>query len=111
MPTDEEILKILQIGHDSSIRGLGLSLNQALKQARYRELRNTLSVSDLLPVIDKNPQLIEQWIMYSEDKRTDGGWYLSPKAAIGTIAGDRIKFRGMQEAVAEYVLRELDFWS
>jgi len=51
--------------------------------------------------------------MYSADKRTSGGWYITEGWTIGQVDDPssviHIKFDA--EAVAEYVVRELDFWS
>jgi len=95
-----------------SIRGDGLSLRDALSRADYVRLRKNLSPADLLPLLMANPTLVRQWIAYSEEKRTTGGWYLTAGPEIGTIDSPRAKihFDSIEVAVSEYVLRELDFW-
>jgi hypothetical protein len=107
----DHILAILRIGHDASIRGLGLSLRDALARTNYAAARSHLTAEALLPFIKRHPELMEQWILFSEDKRTDGGWYLTREAEIGSVFENRrTKFSSQEAAVAEYVLRELDFW-
>jgi hypothetical protein len=69
----EELLAILRIGHETSIRGAGVSIAEALSRTRYRELCPQFGDSDLLAHLRSHPALIEQWLVYSEDKRTDGG--------------------------------------
>jgi len=57
--------------------------------------------------------LLEEWLAYSEDKRTTGGWYLLRSGEIGRV-GDpdsRKFFECLEQAVADYVVRELDFWA
>ena len=51
--------------------------------------------------------------MYSEDKRTSGGWYVRETGEIGQVddPNSRMHFATIEEAVAEYVVRELDFWA
>lgn len=105
---DDAILRILAIGHDVSMHGEGLSLNDAMDRARYAELRPAFGACDLLPLLRRCPEIVEQWIAYSEDKRTDGGWYLLRSSEIGTLSGIRQKFDSIESAVAEYVIRELD---
>ena len=50
---------------------------------------------------------------YSEDKRTDGGWYILRDGTVGRLGKPATKrqFESLHQAVAEYVILELDFWS
>ena len=64
-------------------------------------------------VLKGHRELLEGWFAYSEDKRTSGGWYLLRSGEIGRV-GDpesQMQFESLAEAVAEYVVRELDFWA
>jgi hypothetical protein len=110
---ESQLLAILRIGHEASIRGAGISLSEALTRTGYRDLRSGFGPEDLLPVIKTHPTLAEAWLAYSEDKRTDGGWYLLEHGAIGRVGGSQseMRFGSLDEAVAEYVVRELDFWA
>jgi hypothetical protein len=110
---DAKLLDILKIGHDTSMRGEGISLCEALKRTHYKELRKTFGPNDLIAIVKAHPEISNEWIMYSEDKRTSGGWYLHEKQEIGQIddPGSRKKFNSIEEAVSEYVVRELDFWA
>lgn len=108
-----ELRAILAIGHDTSSRGLGLSLRDALRRCGYAQMRARFDASDLLPLVHAEPELVLQWVMYSQDKRTQGGWYLDESGEIGRISvpGSTTRFPSMGEATAEYVVRELDFWA
>jgi len=108
-----QLRKILGIGLETSCRGAGISLRDALERSDYARLRSEFRPSDLLPLIRGNRELVEQWIRYSEDKRTSGGWYLIESACtIGRVGGeDPLPFASIELAVAEYVVQELDFWS
>jgi hypothetical protein len=110
---DADVLKILRIGHEVSIRGSGISLREALARTRYSELRPRFGFADLIRLVEADPELVPQWIAYSEGKRTIGGWYLLQSCEIGRVNHPESKqhFSTIDEAVAEYVLRELDFWS
>lgn len=109
----EQLRRILAIGHDASNRGAGMSLCDALNLTRYRKARAGLQKVDLLRVIETEPELVEQWIAYSQDKRTDGGWYILRDGEIGKVGAPeaRLRFSTIEEAVAEYVIKELDFWA
>ncbi len=78
------------------MRGEGSSLREALERTCYRDHRPQFSAADLIPLIEADPALITQWAMYSEDKRTSGGFALGGSSP---------------QAVADYVVRELDFWA
>jgi hypothetical protein len=110
----EDLLTILSIGHDTSMRGEGLSLNDALKRSRYLAVRPGIYVDEIISALKDDPNLVLQWITYSEDKRTSGGWYiLAEKNEIGQITSEVpiTTFDSIEEAVAHYVLHELDFWA
>ena len=105
--------RILEIGKDCSIRGNGTSLRELLQQENYLSERQNLRISDLADRIRSYPKYIDEWISYSEDKRTTGGWYLLSTGEIGQVLKEntKIQFDSIEEAVAEYVVRELDFWA
>lgn len=108
-----ELLAILRIGHETSVRGSGLSLRQALERRRYAELRPGFDADDLLSLIQADDELVDQWVLYSEDKRTRGGWYVLRDGTMGQLSDWQadLRFESVEEAVAEYVVRELDFWA
>lgn len=60
----DELRQILAIGHDTSMRGVGISLHEAIQRSRYLELRPHFTAADLVPLIRKHPEFIEQWSMY-----------------------------------------------
>ncbi|HEV8573409.1 MAG TPA: hypothetical protein VGR43_01745 [Dehalococcoidia bacterium] len=117
MDRDAKLLAILRVGHETSFgANPGISLREALTRTKYRELRPSFGPEDLLPLIRANPALAEEWVAYSEGKRTTGGWYLSERGEIGRIGRvfapkSRMRFDSLEEGVAEYVVRELDFWA
>jgi len=109
---ESKLLKVLRIGRDTSARGEGISLKVALARTKYKELRRSFAPHDLVPLIQAHPDVIEDWISYSENKRTSGGWYVLRDGGVGAM-GDREpqeRFAFLANAVAEYVVRELDFW-
>ena len=110
---NEDLLDILRIGHATSMRGAGLSLRDALQRTRYSDRRARFGSRELYRLVKANPTLSEEWFAYSEDKRTTGGWYLLRSGEIGRVGvpGSRRSFRSVEEAVAEYVVQELDFWA
>ena len=110
---DGALIEVLDIGLDTSMRGEGVSLRTALDRVNYSDLRNKFDAALFRRIIKERPYYVEEWLMYSEDKRTDGGWWLDDKTpSIGNLkTGEERKFRTVEEATAEYVIKELDFWS
>jgi hypothetical protein len=111
---ESQLCRILSIGHDTSMRGEGISLRDALHRADYRRVRESFGARDLLPFLRSNPDFIEQWLSYSEDKRNcDGWWVCRENPAVGRVDAPEqlVRFNSVEEAIAEYVVRELDFWS
>jgi hypothetical protein len=94
---------------------VGRSLRDLIAETGYRELRPTLSRQDVADHLARHPGLVLEWLRYSEDKRTSGGWYLLHPATgwvVGRLAGPdqerELRFTTGPEACAEFILRELD---
>jgi hypothetical protein len=107
------LLEVLRIAHETSMRGAGLSLREALSRTHYKDRRAAFGADDLRPTLKAHERLAEEWFAYSEDKRTSGGWYLLRSGEIGRVGDPEslMRFDSLEEAVAEYVIRELDFWA
>jgi hypothetical protein len=109
-----QLLDILGIAHDTSSQGAGLSLRDALQRAGYAAARRDFGASDLVPLLRANPELVQQWFLYCVSKRTDGGWWVKEDSLeVGCLASPQstIRCASLEDAVAEFVVRELDFWS
>jgi hypothetical protein len=66
-----------------------------------------------LPLVRAHPNIEDDWIAYSEDKRTSGGWYVTESCEVGRVTDPASisRFASFPEVVAEFVIRELDYWS
>jgi hypothetical protein len=91
------------------------SLHDLVKETGYRDLRPDLSREEIAGYLVKRPGLVLEWLRYSEDKRTSGGWYLlhpSTGWLVGRLAEPdqegELHFGSGPEACAEFILRELD---
>ena len=91
------------------------SLRDLVDETGYRDLRPTLSRDDVASHLVRHPKLVLDWLRYSENKRTSGGWYLvhpSSGWVVGRLAGPEqereLRFGSGPEACAEFILRELD---
>ena len=115
MPIDEaQLMAVLRIGHDTSMRGGGLSLRDALARTEYSRLRPQFEPVELVPFMRANPDLVMQWLMYCEDKRTSGGFWVNETTFQVESLGapdSVLRYESLEEAVAQFVVRELDYWS
>ena len=111
---DRVFEQVAAIARRTSDEG-GLSLHDALIEARYRELRPQLKVAALAKWLDHHPAVVNDWLLFSDDKRTPGGYYLlSPERGgwvVGSIGGPERRFKTPSIAAAFYILTELDFWA
>lgn len=104
-PSNEQLTNIALIGRTS------LSLRDALEQTDYTNLRTSFNEQDLIPILKENPELLDDWKQYSEDKRTDGGFYLANNS-IGSLNSSKKSFKLNRTALtALYIIKELDFWA
>lgn len=110
MPTDD-LTPILKIAKDISFSGKGISLVEALKRSNYSELRKSLSEENLTSALKANPPFVQEWLVYSENKRTTGGYYLSNRV-VGNLHSkvEKYSFENDEEAVAKFIILELDYW-
>ena len=111
---NEVLLSVLGIGRATSMRGEGISLRDALSRVNYSVVRPQLDVGEIVAELRANPEIVEEWILYSEDKRTGGGWYVSRESfEIGELqnSSSTKTFNSIEEAIAAYILVELDFWA
>ena len=56
-------------------RGDGISMLQAIDESGYRGNESAVKESDIRQYLSEQPQLVREWSLYSENKRTDTGWY------------------------------------
>ncbi len=114
----EEIAQVCGVAHDASLRGAGLSLRELRERCRYDELRDRLAEDAIGEYVTTHPELIEQWSMYSDDKRTSGGWYFLDEGGgwvVGRLDGgsrrsDETRYVSAPAACAAFIIKEMDFW-
>ena len=89
------------------------SVNDLVKESGYLENTAFLTVESVESCLRKHPGLANAWLQYSEDKRTDAGWYLrrigeGTEYEMGRLqTGERAEFADQVRAAAEFVIREV----
>ena len=68
---NEVLLSVLGIGRATSMRGEGISLRDALSRVNYSVVRPQLDVGEIVAELRANPEIVEEWILYCEDKREE----------------------------------------
>ena len=101
---NKTLQEILNVANAVSSRGKGISMHQALSQLEYKKIRAEVSSEKLVPMIEKSPSIIEDWILFSEDKRTEGGYALEREKI------EQHSVKEQAEITVNYILKELDFW-
>jgi hypothetical protein len=113
------LLKTLEIAREHSRMGSGRSLRDLLETSGYAAIRPRLTPQAVQDLLTQRPDLAADWVSFSEDKRTSGGWALIKEGDSWVLTGsastgsphEKVLFSSVTEACAQYVLRELDFWS
>ena len=111
--TDFRLIAILRIAQQLAARGGAASLEESLAHAGYAAHRPNFEVADVRALLKAHPLLLEQWLAYAEDKRTDQGWYVLRDGEIGQVTRPSAQrsYATIDEAVAEFIVRELDYWA
>ncbi len=91
-----------------------ISLAEMLVETGYLERYGEVSMEAIVPIIKDNPSYVEDWIEYSENKRTNRGWYIKPESSqyvVGCIEklgeGQSRFFANKEEACSYFVIHEL----
>jgi hypothetical protein len=70
-----------------------------------------LRAEALEPVLRKNPELIEEWQRWSENRRTSSGWFLAIENGSPVVGHmpdrSRQAFPDLASACAEFIAREI----
>src|SRR4051812_10684982 len=100
----KNLLSVLGVARAVSVRG-GLTLRDAVARSGFANLCSSLDTESLIPLLRSDPNLVKEWLMYSENKRTSGGWYVKEPGEIGEPAtGVSMQFPSMESAVANFVV-------
>jgi hypothetical protein len=112
----DRILKVLRIPTLTEGPG-GISLFDALRRTDFSTVRKEFTASDLVPLLKAHPEVVDQWTLFSENKRCGGWWIEKESRDVGWLPDvgrpfvarkKTLHFASLEEAVAAFVVRELD---
>lgn len=79
-----------------------------LHEAGYFDHHTQVSVAAVRAHLAKVPELVNDWINYSADKRASSGWYLNENGTVGYYPdGPESRYNDIATACAEFIVREL----
>jgi len=93
-----------------------ISVCSLLKETGYFETYNIINESDFFIEIKKNPKYIDQWLTWSESKRTKNGYYFQKndkgKYIVGFLNSKEnliiCSFSNIEKACAKFVKLEIE---
>ena len=68
----EVLEKLVKISVDFHARG-NVGLTTLYKESGYFDCFQEIGVDDIAQVLKEGPTVVESWLIYSSDKRTDSG--------------------------------------
>ncbi|RBP40339.1 hypothetical protein DES53_10845 [Roseimicrobium gellanilyticum] len=109
-PVHETLIAVCNIARDFPTS----SLKALIDRSGYRMHRQEITKDAIEEHVRANQQLIDEWLRYSEDKRTSGGWYLDVRGpfVVGALrTGERKQFDDRAEACAAFIKNEVETWA
>lgn len=93
----------------------GKSVHGLLKASGYLKHRDFLTRDAVDRYVRGHPEVVAAWQQYSEDKRTNGGWYFTTDASdveVGYFDArhgvrDVQQYPSREEACTEFILKEV----
>ncbi len=96
-----------------------ISIFSLLEETGYFELHDQISADDIRTALLYCPECVQEWIQYSEDKRSSSGWYLTLndeglyetayfdiKAVPNTT--NRVQYKDAIDACAAFIKHEIE---
>lgn len=93
------------------------SIYTLLQETGYFELHSQILECDIHEAVTQHPECVHQWLAWSEDKRTDGGWYFQQdergKYIVGLFAPEegssqRTEYSDANSACAAFIKHEIE---
>lgn len=116
MNLDNTIDKIIYLPKEFSKKG-DTSIYDLLKKSGYFEKFNQISEDKILKAVKENPLCINDWLLWSENKRSDSGWYFKKysdnKYAVGNLISGKgniqeIEYSDASVACAAFIKKEIE---
>jgi hypothetical protein len=108
------ILKLISLAREFSQK-YTVSIYGLLLQTGYSNMADQISEKDLYNELAEHPDLANDWLVYSQDKRCDTGWYFKSKDVNKYLVGcvnkngnAESEYDDKLKACAAFIKHELD---
>lgn len=109
MNLDAIIEKICRLPLD--FYGGSKSMVDLVSQSGVADNPSALSSTEIVRYVQNHPEVVDQWLKWSANKRVDSGWYFERRRDHLLVGfnpnGDTLRFEDQAAACAEYIVREV----
>lgn len=109
MNADTIIEKICRLPID--FYGGSKSMVDLVSEYGIAEHSSALASTEIVRYVRNHPEVIDQWLKWSANKRVDSGWYFERQRDHLLVGfnpnGDSLRFEDQATACAEYIVREV----
>jgi len=88
---------------------------QCLQETKYKGLEGKVNVAEIVSALLSNPDVVDDWLEYSANQRSDTGWYIIervPHIEVGYYSKEGFrdvrKYEDKIHACAEFIYQELN---
>jgi hypothetical protein len=100
----------------TTFKTVGKSTITLLKESGYHEKFDSIDEGDIADILREYPSAIEDWMIWSKDKRTSSGWYFNKESendfVVGFyphgLKGDLLHFSDKISGCAAFIKREIE---
>ena len=90
-----------------------VSILRLAEDSDYRAHQTAIGVEDFRQYLQAHPELVGEWYVYSDNKRTSSGWYFDHATRrVGYYSGSRREreqtFDDVTQACAAFIKHEID---
>jgi hypothetical protein len=101
---------------DKFNRVANISIYSLLKETGYFEMHNQVNEIGIIKYLVNHTECINQWLCWSEDKRSSSGWYFKESEEGKYLVGyfptkenfKPIEYSDLTEACAAYIKHEIE---
>lgn len=116
MKSNDVITRLLSLPHEFNRLG-NVSIHELLSESGYASCFEEILVENIRKALVEQPQRIDEWAQYSEDKRSSSGWYFRTESEGTHVVGyypdngeknTRSSFEDRATACATFIKHEIE---
>lgn len=116
MEEENQILNIIHLSSDFRAHDNNQSIYNLLESTGYFLNFDQISIDAIQTELRKHSKVIEEWLEWSESKRSNSGWYFkndNEKSVVGYYTGledtsSSINYSDLHEACATFIKNEIE---